>query len=366
MESNTVTRYLGVIEGFYGRPWSFEARADYANFLPQAGLNSYIYAPKSDAKLRRDWRKPWSDAELSALQRCCEKFRASGVQVGFGLSPVGISDAARRGRFDRADQLALQRKLEQIAILSDDFLCLLFDDIPTTGRDMAVWQLHLCDTVRSFGTAQRLIVCPSYYSSDPRLEQLFGERPPHYWRQLGEGLDSDIDFFWTGEAVCSKHYSEDNLHFIAEQLRRRPVLWDNYPVNDGAMSSQYLQLRPFAAAGFLSQLTAGHFSNPMNQPYLSQIPLSSLAPLYGGEAASVSGEVELQWQAFMQRQLGRDLAAQLGEDVALFQDDGLASLSAAQRQALSARYRQHDHRCAKEIVDWLEGRYAFDPACLTG
>jgi hypothetical protein len=38
----------GIIEGFYGRPWPFETRLAYADYLAQAGLNTCIYAPKAD------------------------------------------------------------------------------------------------------------------------------------------------------------------------------------------------------------------------------------------------------------------------------------------------------------------------------
>jgi hyaluronoglucosaminidase len=36
----------GVIEGFFGRPWTWQARADYATFLGQNDYQYYIYAPK--------------------------------------------------------------------------------------------------------------------------------------------------------------------------------------------------------------------------------------------------------------------------------------------------------------------------------
>ncbi len=49
---------FGVIEGFYGRPWSWQARAETVDFLQHEQFNSYVYAPKSDRQLRRAWREP--------------------------------------------------------------------------------------------------------------------------------------------------------------------------------------------------------------------------------------------------------------------------------------------------------------------
>ena len=38
----------GIVEGFYGTPWTYEDRADLINFCGQQNLNAYIYAPKDD------------------------------------------------------------------------------------------------------------------------------------------------------------------------------------------------------------------------------------------------------------------------------------------------------------------------------
>ncbi len=38
----------GVIEGFYGPPWSHQDRLDVLRFMGREGLNTYIYAPKDD------------------------------------------------------------------------------------------------------------------------------------------------------------------------------------------------------------------------------------------------------------------------------------------------------------------------------
>ncbi|MEM8563363.1 MAG: beta-N-acetylglucosaminidase domain-containing protein, partial [Pseudomonadota bacterium] len=46
----------GVVEGFYGRPWSFQTRTDYAQFIADLGLNTYLYCPKSDPYLRKQWQ----------------------------------------------------------------------------------------------------------------------------------------------------------------------------------------------------------------------------------------------------------------------------------------------------------------------
>ena len=383
-------RYLGIIEGFYGTSWSWAARRDYPQFMTSVGLNAYIYAPKSDAKLRARWAEPWTNNEMDALKQCARDFQRQGMVFGLGLSPVGLCDATDSGMDAKAAQNALAQldnKLDQIADISTDLLCILFDDVPSSGEQMASLQLALCDRIRLKAKAERIIVCPSYYTTDPILEKLFGPRPSDYWQTLGNGLDADIDFFWTGEQVCSATYSKDNLELITEQLQRPPVLWDNYPVNDGQKLSRHLHLKAFDSPVFLSQLTAGHFANPMNQAYLSQLPLATLAFQYaqtasqsvsldgqgafegatkGATKGAIKKQVNTYWQQFAQQQMGDALAADILADIERFQVQGLDSISISEKALLIKKYSCYSSVYAAEIVGWLEEQYRFDPACLTG
>lgn len=53
----------GVIEGFYGRPWSCDQRKDLFQQMQEFGFNCYVYAPKDDAKHRAEWRELYSEDE---------------------------------------------------------------------------------------------------------------------------------------------------------------------------------------------------------------------------------------------------------------------------------------------------------------
>ncbi|MCK5917355.1 MAG: beta-N-acetylglucosaminidase domain-containing protein, partial [Cocleimonas sp.] len=88
MESTTP--YLGVIEGFFGRTWSFAERHDYADFLKNNGYQFYIYAPKADSYLRKSWQQDWSTETAEKLQRLVAYYQSRGVDFGLGLSPFEI------------------------------------------------------------------------------------------------------------------------------------------------------------------------------------------------------------------------------------------------------------------------------------
>lgn len=356
--TDTLIPTLGIIEGFFGRSWSWEARADYAPFLAQNGYQFYIYAPKSDSYLRKNWQFDWPADDFTALLHLRKTYRTHGVQFGMGLSPFEIYCDPNR------DQRALlSQKIIQMNALEPDILCLLFDDMRGDLPDLAQIQCDLVHEAAQHSTAKRIIFCPTYYSFDPILEKVFGARPLDYWQTLGEQLDPAIDIFWTGEHVCSTHYSPTHLQTVAELLKRKPFLWDNYPVNDSAAKSKHLHLRAFGEDhGKLGDYIAGHAVNPMNQPWLSRIPLMSLPKAYHNNYSPAQA-----LQIACTQLCDSPLAEYLLEDVALLQDVGLKELTDKQQGYLLERYQpwSAQNPYAKEICAWLAGDYAFDPACLT-
>ncbi len=99
--------------------------------------------------------------------------------------------------------------------------------------DLAEAQVRKAHFAAEHSKAKRLIVCPTVYCDDPVLKRVYGPTPERYLEDLGRLLDPSIEVFWTGEEVCSREYSPGHLARVGEQLRRKPTLWDNYPVNDG-------------------------------------------------------------------------------------------------------------------------------------
>jgi hypothetical protein len=172
---------------------------------------------------------------------------------------------------------------------------------------------------------------------------------------LGRLLPDNVDIFWTGNEVCAQSITGADIGAISEQLGRPPLLWDNYPVNDGEKASRRLNLAPLPARDpALPGQLSGHLCNPMNQGLLSRLPLEGLAGLYHLREGSTAAEFS---ERFMQR---------IESDQARFQAAGLDGLEEGERRELVQIYSEFEDPAATEIVDWLEGGYAFDPACLTG
>src|SRR3984957_19436437 len=77
----------GIVEGFYGSPWTHRARLDAISFLAPRGLNAYVYAPKDDAKHRADWRIPYDAEERARFRELAAHAAAHDARFGFAISP---------------------------------------------------------------------------------------------------------------------------------------------------------------------------------------------------------------------------------------------------------------------------------------
>ncbi|HEX8192725.1 MAG TPA: beta-N-acetylglucosaminidase domain-containing protein, partial [Allosphingosinicella sp.] len=309
------TPELGLIEGFFGRPWSWEERRETVSFLAPYGYRFYFYAPKADTYLRKRWQEPHPDSEMQKLAALRAHCRAEGVRFGLGLSPFELHLHA-----DEDWKAPLAAKLDALAELEPEDLAILFDDMRGDIPDLAARQAAIVHFAAEHPVAERLLFCPSYYSDDPILDVAFGQRPQGYLEDLGRLLDPAVGVFWTGEEVCSAEYSPGHLERVAEALRRRPVLWDNYPVNDGARMSQHLHLRGFSGrpASIGSHL-AGHAINPASQAVLSRIPALTLAESYrAGDAYQYGAAFERAAEAV----LGPALARRVRLDLLVLQDRG--------------------------------------------
>ncbi len=343
---------LGTIEGFFGRPYSWTERADLMRFLAPHGYGFYLYAPKADAYLRRRWREPYPAPALGALAAFAAECRAAGVRFGVGLSPFEL-----HFDFNEEARAALTDKLAALDGAGCEWLTICFDDMKGDLPDLARRQAEIVDFAAARTRAARLIVCPSYYSDDPVLDLVFGQRPANYLRDLGAALDPAVDIMWTGEEVCSREYSTGHLTRVEGELGRKPFLWDNYPVNDGPRMGPHLHLRAFTGRpAAIGEHLAAHAVNPASQAVLSRIPMLTLAASYARGADYAYGA------AFREAALevcGPELANALGENILALQDGGLKEFSDARHAKLRARYAAFDHPAAREVVAWLDGAYGI-------
>lgn len=340
---------LGIIEGFYGRPWTWEARRETVISLAPHGYRFYLYAPKADPFLRRRWQEPHPDHIADQLKTLATRCTATGVRFGVGLSPYELYD-----NFNDAARGALERKLSFFDDLGIADLAILFDDMRGDTPEIAKRQVEIVHWAAERTKATRVIVCPTYYSDDPILDRVFGVRPGGYAKELGASLDPSVEIFWTGEEVISRQFSVGHLQRVTDELRRKPFIWDNYPVNDGQRMSQYLHLRGFTGRpAAMADHVAAHGINPAIQPTLGRIPAITLADSYTQGSEYQYGD---SFRHACVEVLGPVLGINVRDDLLTLQDIGLDRLG-EKAAHLRERYGAVDHPGAREIIAWLDGDY---------
>jgi len=271
-------KVAGVIEGFYGPPWTHAERLDLIAFCGRKGLNTWVHAPKDDPYHRERWREPYPDEELARLGELAAAAERHGVELAYALAP-GLDIC-----YSRESELeALLAKWEQVRSVGILRFQLLWDDIEHTlhcaedeqryggeDRPSGAAQADLSNRVaRELDQSGPLVVCPTGYA---------GTGDSAYRRVLGPRLDPDVIVYWTGPEVVSLAIAREELDAAVRRFGDHELLlWDNYPVNDFDRERLYLgPLRgrdPRLADGRLHGIVA----NGMLQAVPSKLAFATVA-----------------------------------------------------------------------------------------
>ena len=162
----------GLIEGFYGPPWTHAERLDLIGFCGEEGLTTWVHAPKDDPFHRARWRDPYPAPELERLAALVGAAHSAGVAFAYAVAP-GLSIAYD----DERDFEALCAKCEQVRAVGADSIQLLWDDIES--RDGA-GQARVSNRLAAALRDQRLVICPVGYA---------GTEDTPYRRSLSAELD---------------------------------------------------------------------------------------------------------------------------------------------------------------------------------
>eukprot|EP00117_Sycon_ciliatum_P042415 scpid16890/ scgid2632/ Bifunctional protein NCOAT; Meningioma-expressed antigen 5; Nuclear cytoplasmic O-GlcNAcase and acetyltransferase; Beta-hexosaminidase; Beta-N-acetylhexosaminidase; Hexosaminidase C; N-acetyl-beta-D-glucosaminidase; N-acetyl-beta-glucosaminidase; O-GlcNAcase; Histone acetyltransferase len=223
----------GVVEGFYGQPWPTDQRERLFQRLGHWGMNSYMYAPKDDAKHRQQWREPLSPSELDTVSNLMNSCRAEGVDFIFAISP-GLDMT-----YSSEQELNfLKYKLDQVARLGCKSFAVLFDDIELRMCDadnlrftsFAHAHVHVTNAIYEYlGKPRTFLFCPTEYCGSRAVPSVSESQ---YLHTVGTQLDIEISVLWTGPLVIPRDISVQSIQEVGKVLRRRPVIWDNLHAND--------------------------------------------------------------------------------------------------------------------------------------
>jgi len=289
MPDKAKTHFLaGVIEGFYGPPWSLGERMELLEWMKAWRLNTYLYAPKDDLKHRAAWRESYAAPEAEALGTLIKACGERGVRFIYALSP------GQDIRYSQPHELnRILGRFEQLLALGCDDFALLFDDIPDRldaedrhrWGSFAVAQCQLTNAalrwVRTRRPGARFLFCPTPYCERMAKAQLGGV---DYLETVGRELAPEIDVFWTGPEIVSREISVDHARQVQGRLRRRPVIWDNLHAND--YDGRRFFCGPYAGRPTaLRSEVSGILCNPNTEFPLNFVPLRTFAAYLQSEGS---------------------------------------------------------------------------------
>lgn len=258
--------FRGVVEGFYGNPWSYENRVEQLRFYGRMKMNTYIFGPKDDPYHRSpSWRIPYPEEQAGNIRRLVEEAHRNKVDFVWALHP-GMDI-----RWNEQDRQAAVKKLESMYELGVRAFAVFFDDIEGEGTDarrQADFMNYLkAELVDKKGDIQQLLICPTEYNKDWAKTD--------YLDVLGKNLDPFIQIMWTGDKVVSD-ITADGLAWVNNRIGRPCYIWWNFPVSDYCLS-HLLMGQVYGLDKNTAQYIHAFVSNPMEYAEASKVALWSVA-----------------------------------------------------------------------------------------
>ncbi|MEU9687687.1 beta-N-acetylglucosaminidase domain-containing protein [Amycolatopsis japonica] len=265
----------GVIEGFYGAPWSHADRLAQLDFYGRTKQNMYVYSPKDDPFLRARWRDQYPPEQLALLSQLVGRADANHVEFTYALSP-GLSVCYSSD----ADKTALVTKFQSLWDIGVRSFAIPLDDISYTRWNCDADAAKFGTGGAAAGAAQSFLlnrVQQDFIATHPGVERLqtvpteyYDLADSPYKTALRTRLDKAVIVEWTGVGVIAGQITEKQARQAKEVFGHDILIWDNYPVND--YITERLLLGPYigrepGVAKYLSGITA----NPMVQAEASKI-----------------------------------------------------------------------------------------------
>lgn len=260
----------GVVEGFYGTPWSHQVRMSLIDFYGKFKMNTYLYGPKDDPfHSCPNWRLPYPEKEAQNIKELVEACKRNRVDFVWAIHP------GQDIKWNEEDYQNLVNKFNWMYDLGVRDFAIFFDDISGEGtnpeKQTELLNRLTDEFVKVKGDVSPLTVCPTDYS------KLWANPTPQGSLAIyGNTLNPDIKIFWTGDVVCSD-LTPETMEWINSRIKRPAYYWWNYPVQDYVRN--FILQGP--AYGLDTSLTkddvCGVISNPMEHGEASKLALYGVA-----------------------------------------------------------------------------------------
>ncbi|HHW82053.1 MAG TPA: O-GlcNAcase, partial [Bacteroidales bacterium] len=258
----------GVVEGFYGTPWTFDDRVRQLKFYGDNKLNTYIYGPKDDPYHRSpNWREPYPADEAKAIEELVDIANQNHVDFVWAIHP-GLDI-----KWTNEDRDFLMDKFEAMYQLGVRAFAVFFDDISGEGvnAEKQAQLLNYVDDnfIKVKGDVIPLTLCPTEYNKSwTNIER-------GYLPTLGSKLNPSIHIMWTGDRVISD-IDTQGLEWVNKHIERNAYIWWNFPVSDYVRD--HLLMGPaYGLDTEANDLMSGFMTNPMEFAEASKVAIYSVA-----------------------------------------------------------------------------------------
>ena len=267
----TVTDYpsvpqRGLVEGYYGNPYSEADRMGLLQMFGEMKMNVYIYGPKDDAYHKSKWREEYPADLAKKITEYVNVAKANKIEFMWAIHPGEDIQWNATDRANIVNKLKAMCKLgvRSFAVFWDD----LWGDDGTHGDEQAELMNYIAAELRKeYPDVKPLTICPTQYNR--------GWANAIYLPALGDIMDSDINVMWTGNSVVDM-INKGDMEWINNQIKRKAYIWLNYPVSDYCIN--HLLMGPTYGNDLnIADMLSGFVSNPMEYAEASKVSLFSIA-----------------------------------------------------------------------------------------
>lgn len=265
--------FRGAVEGYYGMPWSFEARKSQFAFYGRNKMNMYIYAPKDDPYHHGDGcYLPYPEEKAEEIRKLVQAANENHVRFVWAIHPANtVNWKANDGR---AQLDGLCHKLEMMYELGVRNFGVFVDDsfgeIGKPERQVQLANYLLEHFIRKHPDVnQTLIMCPTGYNKSWTNTK--------YLNTMGDGLDKSIPIMWTGNTVVHD-ITLEGQQWVNSRVHRPTFIWWNWPCNDfkrGRLSMG--RTYGLETAPEMRREMSGFVANPMENAEASKVGLFGVA-----------------------------------------------------------------------------------------
>ena len=324
----------GVIEGYYGVPYTADVTKDLFRFMARNKMNTYMYGAKSDPYHTRYWDEPYPTSITPEQQRIgyltrdmlrdiVDEAHASKVNFIWAIHPGNAfidEDATDvNERIMNKFQDMYDLGVRQFGVFVDDVGVPYDSTTQLRGADRLTELQNMIDerwnknATNPADTVKPLQYVPQLYA----YSWTTPDKAQGFFESLS-GTPDKIDIYITGANVWSVPNSRD-LEKVSQWLGRDVAWWWNYPCNDNDMTKLFMmdtysnfhdEKHISNKARMENHLKGARtlIANPMQQGEASKIALFSVGDYAWNNMAF---DNEKSWLAAIKAVVGPDKAGDL-------------------------------------------------------